>query len=174
MLKLEIIFLTGYYPIQQHDPKMMMQQRIVSGYQGGYQSAIPLEHHQVYNSTSDAVQSFRHHDNQRCSSTATMFGRSQHVVSPFHGAQQNVHCAPTTPQYNHALLRHQLSREALSDVTTKSRPRMTTRVWWRHFCQGVFELFAGQLIWCQIEIITFVNYFLFFSLLLSSIEKYFF
>ena len=107
----------------------MMQQRLVSGYQGysgGYQPA--LDHHQVYNSRSDVVQSPRHHDNQRCSSTATMFGRSQHAVSPFEGTPQKFYYAPKTPQYKHALLRQQLSRESLSDVTTKSRPRMTTRV----------------------------------------------
>ena len=113
----------------------MMQQRLVSGYQGyygGYQPA--LDHHQVYNSRSDIVQSPYHHDIQ--SSTAPMLDRSQHAVSPFQGAPQNIHYAPTTYQYPHpnesayknALLRQQLSKDALSDVTTKSRPRMSTRV----------------------------------------------
>ena len=133
---------------------LMTQQRLVSGhqgYQGAYQPVVPLDHHQVYDSRSDVVQSPRHHDYN--SSTATMFGRSQHAVSPFHGVPQDIRYAPTTSQYphpdesayKHALLRHQLSMEALSDVTTKSRPRMTTRVWWRHCCHGDFlNWVAGQ------------------------------
>ena len=127
----------GYVPVQQNDPKMMKQQRL-AGYHGyrGYQPG-PLITEHVYNSRSDIVAPdnlMHHHDNQRCSSTATMFGRSGHVMSPY-GPQQNIQYAPAyldpnkTPVYkNHALLRHQFSREALSDVTTKSRPRMMTRV----------------------------------------------